>query len=264
MTPPGFSHKPNYSALAHIYDTLMQDVNYSDWADYIDELICKHAPGTKKILELACGTGTVALLLDELDIYTITSTDRSPAMIEKAKDKSAKKKSDVTFQTMDFLNIDLREKFDVVFMVFDSLNYLHSEDEILELHKQVSSVIKPGGFFIYDFTTPRNSRKAIEYLHNEEGVSPNHYRYYRISDFDARNNIHINEFEIEKLDDNHKNIEQRFIEIHKQKIYTLREILSIAEKTDFEIISYYDGFNLKKATSNSLRITMVLQWQKTQ
>lgn len=263
MSSSRFTYEPIYSVLAHIYDTLMEDVNYEEWADYIDQLIREHSPDARNLLELACGTGTVSLLLDELDIYTITSTDASPAMIEKAKIKAAKRDSSVTFKTMDFLNIDLREKFDVVFMVFDSLNYLQSEKEILELHNQVSRVIKPGGFFIYDFTTPRNSRKSIEYLHNEEGISPNHYRYYRTSDFDAKKNIHINEFEIEKLDKNHKNIEQRFVEIHKQKIYNLDQILSIARKTDYQIQDYYDGFTLKKADNKSLRITMILQWQKT-
>lgn len=264
MANTQFTYEPIYSVLAHIYDTLMEDVNYEDWADYIDQLIQEHAPDAKKILELACGTGSVSLLLDELDLYDLTSTDVSPTMIEKAREKAIKKGAKVTFRTMDFLNIDLREEFDLVFMVFDSLNYLHSEEEILKLHDQVARVIKPGGCFIYDFTTPRNSRRAIEYLHNEEGVSPNHYRYYRTSDFDAKNNIHINEFEIEQLDKQHKNIEQRFVEIHRQKIYTLDQVLSIVGKTDFQIQAYYKGFTLKKADNRSLRITMVLQWQKKQ
>jgi len=259
-----FSFEPNYSVLANIYDTLMQDVNYHDWADYIDQVIQEHAPDATDIIELACGTGTISLLLDELDVYNILSTDASPTMIEKAKKKAEQRDSNVTFQTMDFLNIDIKRKFDVVFMVFDSLNYLHKQEEVLELHNQVSELIRPGGYFIYDFTTPRNSRKAIEYLHNEEGVSPNHYRYYRTSDFDAKNNIHTNEFELEKLDKEHRNIEQRYVEIHRQKIYTLKQILSIVDKTDYKIVAYYDGFTLKKAKNKSLRISMVLQWQKNQ
>ncbi|MEX0994512.1 MAG: class I SAM-dependent methyltransferase, partial [Balneolaceae bacterium] len=58
-------------------------------------------------------------------------------------------------------------------------------------------------------------------------------------------------------------IEQRFVEIHKQKIYNLDQIHSIARKTDYQIQDYYDGFTLKKADNKSLRITMILQWQKT-
>ncbi|MEX2602377.1 MAG: class I SAM-dependent methyltransferase, partial [Balneolaceae bacterium] len=174
--------EPNYTVLARIYDTLMDDVNYEAWADYIDEVIQEHHPEAVDILELACGTGTVALLLDELGVYSITATDGSPSMIEKAQQKTGPEHSEILFQVMNFLEIDLDSKYDVVFMVFDSLNYLHSEADIEKLHAEVAGVLRPGGIFIYDFTTPRNSRKAISYLHNEEGISPDHYRYFRTSD----------------------------------------------------------------------------------
>ncbi|PWN07168.1 class I SAM-dependent methyltransferase [Rhodohalobacter mucosus] len=249
----------NYSVLAEIYDDVMGDVDYETWTDYIDDIIVEHNPESVDILELACGTGTMALSLEELDCYTITATDASPEMIRVAQQKAERMKSDIEFRTMNFLDLQFEKTFDVVYMVFDSLNYLHTEEEILELHRQVRDVLKPDGIFIYDFTTPRNSRKAIHFLNHEEKVVNRNYRYRRTSRYDEDAGIHTNCFIIEQTDPHTKKTLQTFQEEHRQKIYTQREIETMIKKTDFKIVMAYDGFELKPAHSRSLRITMVLK-----
>ncbi len=259
MSSKSTSEKPNYSALADIYDLVMADVDYETWADYIDEIILEHNPETSDILELACGTGTIALSLEELDCYTITATDGSAQMVQKAIEKGERVHSEIEFLTMDFLDIRLQKTFDVVFMVFDSINYLHTEDEIIQLHAQVKNILKPGGIFIYDFTTPRNSRKAIQFLNNDQKEINGQTRYFRESTFDAKNRIHTNYFRIIKDSALNRGKEEVFEEKHHQKIYTHKEMLSIIKKTDFTILQAYDGFELRPAHERSLRITMVLQ-----
>src|SRR6056297_669678 len=131
-----------YTTLAEIYDSVMQDVDYETWADYIDEIIMHHHPEARDLLELACGTGTMALSLEELGFFNITATDGAPEMVKAAQKKGNKVNSEVDFQVVDFLDIRLDKKFDVVFMVFDSVNYLHKKEEIEQLFSQVSSVLK--------------------------------------------------------------------------------------------------------------------------
>src|SRR6056297_2845098 len=111
--------KPTYSVLADIYDIVMADVDYETWADYIDEIILMHQPSARSILELACGTGTIALSLEELDCYEISATDGSPDMIRIARQKAAKANSEINFQTMNFLDLSFERSFDVIYMVFD-------------------------------------------------------------------------------------------------------------------------------------------------
>ncbi|MEX0823799.1 MAG: class I SAM-dependent methyltransferase [Balneolaceae bacterium] len=249
----------NYSALAEIYDQVMVDVNYETWTDYIDDIILTHNPEALDVLELACGTGTMALSLEELDCYNITATDGSPHMIQMAKQKANQFFSNVDFKTMDFLDLNSEKKFDVIFMVFDSINYVHEETDILKLHSQVKSLLKPGGIFIYDFTTQRNSIKAIQYLNHERKKINNFYRYRRKSSYDPEKNIHTNQFYIDRTDQHTGHVVETFYEVHKQRIYSYREIESLIEYTDFKILNAYDGFELKPAHKKSLRITMVLQ-----
>ncbi len=252
-------HKKPYSALASIYDHVMSDVDYETWADYIDEIILSHHPKAVRLLELACGTGTVALSLEELDCYTITATDGSAEMIQVAKKKAEEKHSEIHFRQMDFLKIDLTEKFDVVYMIFDSLNYLHHNPEIIKLHENVRSVLNPGGIFIYDFTTPINSRKAIRHLNRQKQEIDPSIRYIRNSSYDARQRIHTNSFKIEMKQEESDAYSVSFSEVHQQKIYTLDQITAIIDETDFTILEAYDGFQLRPANEKSLRITMVLQ-----
>jgi len=247
-----------YSVLAEVYDVLMSEVNYDLWADFIDELMIHHHPNPTDILELACGTGTMALSLEEFDCYTITATDASHEMIEKAREKAAAINSAINFRIMNFLSLELDRNFDVVFMVFDSINYLLTKNEIYKLFEQVRNVLHPKGIFIFDFTTPRNSVKSIKFLHNESGISNTNYSYNRTSRFDRKKRIHYNDFKICRLDDR-KQVLEKYTEVHKQRIHTLDEMTSIIDQTDFRILSAYDGFQLNPAHERSLRITMVLQ-----
>ncbi len=252
------SHEP-YSVLAELYDEVMHDVDYETWADYIDEIILQHKPEATDVLELACGTGTIALSLEELDSYHITATDGSADMIRIAKRKAVLVNSEIDFRVMNFLDMKLEKKYDVVFMVFDSVNYLHKKEEVIRLHQEVRKVIKPGGIFVFDFTTPRNSRKAIRYLNNDTKTVDGKYRYHRESSFDGKNNVHTNRFIIEIFSGEDSDLTSVHEEVHQQKIYTKDEMEEIIRQTDFTILQAYDGFELKPAHDKSLRITMVIQ-----
>ena len=252
-----------YSVLAELYDTLMKDVDYDMWADFIDEVIQTHHPDPIDVLELACGTGAISLNLDRLDEYNLTATDQSAAMIEKARQKASGQGAEVSFATMDFTNISSEKSFDIIFSVFDSVNYLHSKEEIEQMLDGCWDILNPGGLLIFDFSTPQNSLEAVDYLNNEEGSYGN-YRYFRESRYEPGENFHFNEFEIDKIADDGKTVLESFHEVHKQRIYSLEEMLSILEQTSYHQVAKYEGFDLVDADEKSTRVTMVLRCQKQQ
>lgn len=253
-----------YEVLAQLYDAVMHDVDYELWADFIDEIIQTHHPDPVDLLELACGTGSISFSLEELECYNLTATDASEAMIERARVKAAEYGSQVDLRVMNYLDINLDQTFDAAFSVFDSVNYLMSADQITQMLEQVRHVLRPGGLLIFDFTTPRNSHQAIQLLNNEEGSGPNRLRFHRTSDYDVKSRIHYNEFDIKRMDPTLSYVTERYHEIHRQRIYTLDEMLDIVSGTDYELIAKYGGFELVDADETSLRITMVLRCPKTQ
>jgi|TARA_R100000005_G_scaffold95739_2_gene78479 ubiquinone/menaquinone biosynthesis C-methylase UbiE len=252
-----------YSVLAHLYDTLMQDVDYEMWADFIDEVIQTHHPDPLDVLELACGTGAISLHLASFDEYNITATDQSAAMVEKARQKAAEQEADIQFHTLDFTRIESTQTYDIIFSVFDSVNYLHSKEDILKMLAGCWDILNPGGLLIFDFSTPQNSLEAVDYLNNEEGSFQN-YRYFRESRYEPGENFHFNEFEIDKMAKDGKTVLESYHEIHKQRIYPLKEMLSILEQTSYHQVAKYEGFDLVDADDNSTRVTMVLRCQKQQ
>ncbi|HKJ31959.1 MAG TPA: class I SAM-dependent methyltransferase [Balneolales bacterium] len=247
-----------YQSLALIYDALMQDINYEYWSDFIDAVIQTHHPDAETVLELACGTGSFALSLDELACYDIMATDQSGKMIEVAKNKASAIPNNVFFQQMDFTNISITETFDIVLMLFDSINYMLKDDDIVKVFNQVKQLLNPVGFFIFDFTTPSNSEKA-EKLLNEQGVSENGYEFERISRYDKSEGIHYNEFVIEKIKEDPNSAPERYHELHKQRVYTLPHMIDIIEKSELKIVAKYDALDIFEADENSDRITMVLR-----
>ncbi len=253
----------NYSLLAPLYDKLMEDVDYESWADYIDEIIQEHHPQTEDVLELACGTGSLSLSLDEFGYYKILGTDLSPEMIEMAEKKASELDTNVKFQTLDFTNIELDQTFDTIFSVFDSVNYLHSESEILKMLSQCRNILNNDGLLIFDFSTPINSYQAVDYLNNDE-AQVGQYRYFRSSEYNPDTQFHTNTFKIEELNNEKDQVIRQSVEVHKQKIYSLDEMLSILKQTPYHLVAKYEDFDLLDATENSARVTIVLRCQKPQ
>ncbi|HYG69925.1 MAG TPA: class I SAM-dependent methyltransferase, partial [Anaeromyxobacteraceae bacterium] len=86
MTPVARSADP-YSVLAEGYDAVMAHVDYEAWAEYVHFLLVRHHLEAQDVLELGCGTGSLALVLQPLGPYAYRATDASEAMLTVARRK---------------------------------------------------------------------------------------------------------------------------------------------------------------------------------
>lgn len=247
-----------YSNIARIYDDIMRDVDYENWADYIDEIIQFHHPDAYNLLELACGTGSHAFKLDELDCYRIHATDISPEMIKIALQKAARLNAEVTFGVADFLSFSINQTFDAAFLLFDSINYVHDPQELSGLFKCVEAHLNPNGIFIFDMTTPAFS-KRIEHTLNENSRRTGNIRYTRMSNWNPDERMHTNHFIIETLDEQTGRVLETEEEVHQQKIHRLDEIENAIATSGLKIESRYSDFDFKPVHDETDRITVVLR-----
>ncbi len=247
-----------YHKLAPVYDHIMKDVDYEDWTDYIDAIIQYHHPFGNRVLELACGTGTMALALENRDDYDITASDISSEMIRMARRKAKQRKSSITWVVQDMCRLNVGKTFDIIYMVFDSLNYLHAKEQLLSVFMGVTEHLADDGIFVFDFTTPNYSPKIAPLLDGEQHT---HRSYFctRSSTYDHENGIHTNHFVVEKKDPVTGRSIDRFEEIHKQKIWRFREIKTMIMQSKLRIIAAYEDFDFSEASEKSDRITMVLR-----
>lgn len=246
-----------YTHLAVIYDDVMREIDYDDWADYIDAVIQKHHPDAQRLLELACGTGSLALSLEELDCYEITASDYSEQMLEVARYKAQFRESSIEWKRIDFFSIPDEKKYDVVIMLFDSINYVRDKNSVQQVFEQVKNILDDDALFIVDFTTPQHSVKHAE-LMNDQGVTPDNYRFVRISSYLEAEGNHYNEFIIEKLSDDKQTVISRSREVHVQKTFTLAEIREVTRLAGLREVAAYDDLDLEEATDQSDRVTLVL------
>lgn len=146
------SDKP-YSQIASIYDVLMSEVDYRGWVFYITELLSKNCIGPPdKVIDLACGTGTATLLLAEAG-FRLTGLDLSHEMLAIARDKSDRKKLRIDWRQGDMRRFKLEDPADAAICLFDSVNYLTVETELLDCFACVREALRPGGMFLFDLNT---------------------------------------------------------------------------------------------------------------
>lgn len=239
-----------YSALAAGYDLIMEHVEYEEWAGLVFELLETWGEGIGTVLELGCGTGSLALELQPLGDYRYIGTDRVESMLAVARAKARFDGADIRFEVADFTDFRMESPVDAVLLLFDGLNYLLETEGITRLLSCVFGALRPGGLFIFDLSTPANSLNNAEYFEDEGGEDE--FSYRRMSRYDAESRIHATTFEFESQG-------QAFREVHLQRAYELDDIRPLVDAAGFETLAVLDGFTHDEATFETERAHWVVR-----
>lgn len=170
--PDRISVEP-YTGFAAIYDRIMIGVDYEGWADYIESLLQEFGLRPSAVVDLACGTGSSTLPFAARG-YRVSGIDLSGPMLELAQAKAAAAALPVEFHRMDLRALELTQRFDLAVLFQDGLNYLLTDEELLQAFTGVRALLLPGGFFIFDLTRPslrNSSEQPSVYWHEEEGFT---------------------------------------------------------------------------------------------
>lgn len=156
-----------YGALAASYDGLMADGAYRRRAAFLERRLRKSPIPVETVLDLACGTGTIACLLAEKG-YAVIATDGSGEMLTQAAAKAAGLERPPLFLHQAMPRLRLAQPADAVVSTLDSLNYLTAERDLRETFRRVRRWLKPGGSFLFDVNTPYKLRRMDGQLYMDE------------------------------------------------------------------------------------------------
>ena len=156
-----------YDALAASYDGLMADGAYRRRAAFLERRLRKSPIPVETVLDLACGTGTIACLLAEKG-YAVIATDGSGEMLTQAAAKAAVLDRPPLFLHQAMPRLRLAQPADAVVSTLDSLNYLTAERDLKETFRHVRRWLKPGGLFLFDVNTPYKLRRMDGQLYMDE------------------------------------------------------------------------------------------------
>jgi SAM-dependent methyltransferase len=241
---------PPYSALAAGYDVVMAHVDYQVWAEFIYGLLMRHAPGARDVLELGCGTGSFALVLQELGGFRYLATDRSEEMLRVARAKAELEGAPVQFETADFTDFRTDAPVDVVVLLYDGINYLIEIEDVRNVIRCAHAALRPGGVFVFDVSTPANSENNTAYFQDEG--SDSEFSYVRTSRYDRDRRLHVTRFEL--------NVQGVYSsEEHVQRAYGMPEIGDLLEPAAWQEVHAYDAFSTAPAHEGTERIHWVLK-----
>ncbi|MCI9644844.1 MAG: class I SAM-dependent methyltransferase [Oscillibacter sp.] len=156
-----------YDALAASYDGLMADGAYRRRAAFLERRLKKSPIPVETVLDLACGTGTMACLLAKRG-YEVIAADGSGEMLAQAAAKAEGLARRPLFLQQAMPRLRLAQPVDAVVSTLDSLNYLTAERDLRETFRRVRRWLKPGGLFLFDVNTPYKLRRMDGQLYMDE------------------------------------------------------------------------------------------------
>lgn len=174
-----------YHALAESYDRLTEDVDYRAVVDFYGEILKREHRKPRTAVDLACGTGSVAILLAQRGIR-VTAVDMSADMLTVAAQKAQDMPNAPTFVCQSLQRLRLPRGVDLAVCALDSLDYITDPTGCREAIRRVYEALNPGGVFIFDVNTPEKLR-AMDgqvFLDEDDDV----YCIWR-GEFDEKTNI---------------------------------------------------------------------------
>lgn len=135
-----------YQTFAGLYDEMMDSALYDQWLDFVMQRVTdKQAP----LLELACGTGVLAVKLCQAG-YQVTGLDLSPEMLTLANNRA--QSAQVTLPLIEGDMLDLTEigAFQTVTCLDDSLCYMPDLAHLKQVFQQVYQLLPAQGQFLFD------------------------------------------------------------------------------------------------------------------
>lgn len=229
----------------------MRDVDYSRWADYIEEIFRMHNLKPGLILDLGCGTGSFCLEMAGRG-YEMIGIDLSADMLACAKAKSTEQGRDILFLNQDMAGFELYGTVDAIVCLIDSINYITYKNDLKRLFKLVRNYLNPGGLFIFDINSEYKLEMVLGsnvYHSVEEDAA---YIWQNSYDSSRR----LCRFDL-TIFAGQGNSCSRFDEVHYERAYSTAEMEKLIRDSGLQLCSVFGEFSKRKPGKKCERIFFV-------
>ena len=243
----------NYVEFATLYDELMNDFDYENWSNYIEEIFNRYKVKPTKLLEMACGTGSLSYYLAKKR-YDLVCFDLSSEMLSKAYEKLGKFKN-VKLIKQNMINFNINEKFDSVISICDSINYIINKKDLEQCFKNVYNHLNDNGIFIFDINS---FYKLKEIIGNNTFIEDREDVFYTWQN-NFNEDTNICEFFLTFFKSGENDLYYRFDEEHTERAYRVDEIIECLNNAGFKDVNYYNEFTFDDVSETSERINFVVK-----
>ena len=236
-----------YAELARSYDRLTNDVDYQAVVAFYQEILKKEKLNPRTAVDLACGTGSVALLLAKAGM-DVMGVDMSAEMLCVASQKAGVQELPIQFVCQKLQDLAMPRGVDLAVCALDSLNYILDPADCQEALRRIYRALNPGGCFIFDVNTPQKLQAMDDqvFLDEDDDV----YCVWR-GEFDRQTNICTYGMD---LFQRCGNVWNRSFEEHQEYAYTEAELRQYLKNAGFTHIQVYSDRTFEKPAEDTQRI----------
>ncbi len=236
-----------YHHLAESYDSLTLDVDYDAVVAFYMEILEKEGIKPRSAVDLACGTGSVALRLGNMGI-PVTAVDMSEEMLSVAWEKATGTKNPPMFVCQTLQQLHLPRAVDLAVCALDSMDYIIDPADCQKAISRIYKALNPGGCFIFDVNTPEKLKAMDGQVFLDENEDT--YCVWR-GEFDEKSNICSYGMD---LFQRQGNIWHRSFEEHREYAYTAEQLKAFLKAAGFTNIQVFGDRRLAPPAEGEQRI----------
>lgn len=234
-----------YEDFSYIYDKLSFDIDYEGYAKNILSLVDKYNIKKENMLELAAGSGMLTqYFIDEFK--NIDALDISTDMLNVFASKYDN--NNVNLIYYDMLEFENPNKYDLIVILLDSINYVTDQKELKKLFNNCYKNLKDNGLLVFDINSEYKMTEIFGsncYIYEYEDIFYTWDNFYE----DDLVDMHLNFFV-----ENENGSYDRIYEYQQERVYSIEEIKNMVSKSGFEEIKIYDEDDFSSIKEDSQRI----------
>ena len=236
-----------YHALAASYDRLTNDVDYSAVVDFYFDILQQEGVTPRTAADLACGTGSVALLLAKKGL-DVVGVDMSEEMLCVAFQRGQDMENPPRFICQKLQELYLPRGVDLAVSALDSIDYIVDPEDCQKAFGRIYRALNPGGIFIFDVNTPQKlqAMDGQVFLDEDEDV----YCVWR-GEFDQETNICSYGMD---LFQRKGNLWERSFEEHCEYAYSAEQLVGYLKDAGFTHIRVYGDRKMEAPAEGEQRI----------
>ncbi len=248
-----------YGDFAYYYDVLTENVDYESRCDYIYNLLADNGVGKGILLDLACGTGTLSLMLEEKG-FDVIGVDASEDMLTQAQEKKMECGSEAIFLCQKMEELDLFGTINAAVCTLDSINHVTDESKVREIIRRVSLFMEDKGIFIFDVNTPYKHREVLgnnTFVYDMDEV---YCVWQNETDENMLTTVSLDIFERDEEEDTYYKYSEQFQE-RGYELFFLEELL---KENKFRLIGIYEEMTKSPPKADTQRAVFVARKLGTQ
>lgn len=248
----------SYESFARVYDELMDNVPYEDWAKFYVNLLKKYGATEGLVCELGCGTGNMTELLAKAG-YDMIGIDNSEEMLLIAREKAAtgsermQQSEGILYLLQDMREFELYGTVRACVSVCDCVNYVLDEEELTGVFRLVNNYLDPKGVFVFDFNTTYKYSEVIGETVIAENREDCSFIWENFYDEEEQ----INEYDLTIFVRQDDDKYEKFAETHFQRGYTLLQMKDMLSRAGLVFAGAIDMDTGEAPTDVSERICVV-------